>query len=78
MPPQVAEALYVAMLTHTGGFRFANTRRGATGGRLAAGARRCTRSGVYEQVYATAPSPLRLTAEVLDTLVSSRRSACRG
>lgn len=70
IPPPVAEALYVALLTDTGGFRFANTAPRVL--RVAAsllehGARP---ERVYEQVYATAPvGRLRLTAEVLDTLV---------
>ena len=70
IPPQVAEALYVAMLTDTGGFRFANTAP-----RVLRVAASLLEHGVhpervYEQVYATAPAGrLRLTAEVLDTLV---------
>ncbi len=65
----VARALYVAMLTDTGGFRFGNTtpgilRRAAS--LLEAGVHP---ERVYEQVYATAPvGRIRLTAEVLQTL----------
>lgn len=64
-----ARALYVAVLTDTGGFRFGNTtpgilRRAAS--LLEAGVHP---ERVYEQVYATAPiGRIRLTAEVLDTL----------
>jgi phosphoesterase RecJ-like protein len=64
-----ARALYVAMLTDTGGFRFGNTtpgllRRAASLLEVGVHPER-----VYEQVYATAPiGRIRLTAEVLDTL----------
>ena len=70
IPPLVAEALYVALLTDTGGFRFANTAP-----RVLRVAASLLEHGVhpervYEQVYATTPiGRLRLTAEVLDTLV---------
>jgi phosphoesterase RecJ-like protein len=66
---EVAQALYVAMLTDTGGFRFGNTtpailRRAASLLEVGIQPER-----VYEQVYATAPvGRIRLTAEVLDTL----------
>src|SRR5262249_38460012 len=66
----VARALYVALLTDTGGFRFGNTtpdvlRRAAS--LLETGV---SPERVYEQVYATAPvGRIRLTAEVLQTLV---------
>jgi phosphoesterase RecJ-like protein len=65
----VARALYVAMLTDTGGFRFGNTTPGIL--RRAAS---LLEAGVhperlYEQIYATAPAGrIRLTAEVLQTL----------
>jgi phosphoesterase RecJ-like protein len=68
--PQAAEALYVAMLTDTGGFRFSNTAP-----RVLRVAASLLEHGVhpervYEQVYATAPiGRLRLTADVLNTLV---------
>jgi phosphoesterase RecJ-like protein len=64
-----ARALYVGLLTDTGGFRFGNTRPRAL--RVAAS---LLETGldperIYEQVYATAPaSRVRLTAEVLATL----------
>lgn len=68
---EAARALYVAMLTDTGGFRFANTSPRAL--RIAAS---LLEAGVdpecvYEQVYATAPvGRIRVTAEVLETLVA--------
>jgi bifunctional oligoribonuclease and PAP phosphatase NrnA len=67
---QVAEALYVALLTDTGGFRFANTTPRAL--RVAASLLEhgVHPERVYEQIYATAPvGRLRLTADVLGTLV---------
>jgi phosphoesterase RecJ-like protein len=64
-----ARAMYVAMLTDTGGFRFGNTTPGIlrrTASLLEAGVHP---ERVYEQVYATAPAGrIRLTAEVLQTL----------
>lgn len=65
-----ARALYVGLMTDTGGFRFGNTTPRVL--RLAAS---LLETGVhperlYEQVYATAPvGRIRLTAQVLDTLV---------
>jgi len=65
-----ARALYVALLTDTGGFRFANTAP-----RVLRVAASLLEHGVhpeevYESIYATAPiGRLRLTAEVLETLV---------
>jgi len=65
-----ARALYVALLTDTGGFRFSNTSARAL--RVAAA---LLEGGVdpehiYEQVYASAPEGrVRLLAEALDTLV---------
>lgn len=65
----VARALYVGVLTDTGGFRFGNTHP-----RLLRVAATLLETGlsperVYELVYATAPvGRIRLTAEVLDTL----------
>ena len=69
----VARALYVGILTDTGGFRFANTAPRAL--RVAAA---LLEAGVhpeeiYEHVYAGAPEGrVRLTAEVLQTLVVER------
>lgn len=70
LTPEAARALYVALLTDTGGFRFSNTAP-----RVLRVAASLLEHGVhpehvYESVYATAPlGRLRLTAEVLDTLV---------
>ncbi len=66
---ETARALYVGLLTDTGGFRFGNTSP-----RVLRVAASLLETGVnperiYEQVYATAPvGRIRLTAEVLDTL----------
>lgn len=67
---EAARAMYVGLLTDTGGFRFGNTKPRVL--RLAAS---LLEAGVdperlYEMVYATAPAGrIRLTAEVLETLV---------
>ena len=67
---EAARALYVGLMTDTGGFRFGNTTPRVL--RLAAS---LLEAGVhperlYEQVYATAPvGRIRLTSQVLDTLV---------
>jgi len=66
----VARALYVALLTDTGGFRFSNTSPRAL--RVAANLLEAgvDPEGIYQQVYASAPQGrVRLTAEVLSTLV---------
>ena len=68
--PDAARALYVGLLTDTGGFRFSNTSPRTL--RVAASLLECgvDAERIYEQVYATAPvGRLRLTAEVLETLV---------
>src|SRR6266566_4236103 len=68
--PEAAAALYVGILTDTGGFRFANTTP-----RVLRVAGTLLEHGVdpetiYETVYASAPEGrVRLTAEVLSTLV---------
>ncbi len=67
---EAARALYVGLLTDTGGFRYANASPRAL--RVAASLLEhgLDPEGIYEQVYATAPvGRLRLSAEVLDTLV---------
>jgi len=68
--PDVARALYIGILTDTGGFRFSNTTPRAlrvAAALLEAGVEPET---IYEQVYASAPEGrVRLTAEVLLTLV---------
>ncbi len=66
---ETARALYVGLLTDTGGFRFGNTTPRVL--RVAASLLETGVSPerVYESVYATAPAGrIRLTAEVLDTL----------
>jgi len=70
LTPEAARALYVGLLTDTGGFRFSNTSPRTL--RVAASLLECgvDPEAIYERVYATAPvGRLRLTAEVLDTLV---------
>lgn len=65
-----ARALYVGLLTDTGGFKYANTTPRAL--RVAASLleRGLDAERIYEAVYATAPvGRLRLMAEVLETLV---------
>jgi phosphoesterase RecJ-like protein len=70
LSPEAARALYVGILSDTGGFRFANTTPRVL--RIAA---RLLEHGVeteriYQEVYANASEGrIRLTAEVLDTLV---------
>ena len=70
VPFAAARALYVALLTDTGGFRFSNTTARAlrvASALLDLGVRP---EQIYEQVYANAPEGrVRLLAEVLDTLV---------
>jgi phosphoesterase RecJ-like protein len=67
---EAARALYVALLTDTGGFRYSNTTPRTL--RVAASLleRGLDPERIYEAVYATAPvARLRLMAEVLETLV---------
>ena len=70
MPPAAARALYVALMTDTGGFRFSNT-----GPRTLRVAADLVEAGVdteqvYLDIYANAPvGRPRLLAEVLQTLV---------
>ena len=70
LPRDAARALYVALLTDTGGFRFSNTSP-----RTLHVAAHLLEHGldveeIYSRVYASAPEGrLRLIAEVLDTLV---------
>ena len=68
--PDCARALYVGILTDTGGFRFSNTSPRAL--RVAGALLECgvEPESIYEAVYASAPEGrVRLTAEVLQTLV---------
>lgn len=65
-----ARALYVGLLTDTGGFRFANTTPRALQVAGALLERGVEPESIYEQVYASAPEGrVRLLAEVLQTLV---------
>jgi len=70
VPPEAARALYVALVTDTGGFRFSNTRPRTlqiASELLALGV---DTEQVYLDVYASAPiGRPRLLAEVLQTLV---------
>jgi phosphoesterase RecJ-like protein len=67
--PAIAESLYVALLTDTGGFRFSNTSprcHAIAGDLLATGV---DPEQMYVRVYASAPAGrIRLLAEVLGTL----------
>src|SRR5216110_3470559 len=70
LTPEVAQALYVGLLTDTGGFRFSNTSARALRVAAALLERGVDPEGIYESVYASAPEGrVRLTAEVLQTLV---------
>jgi phosphoesterase RecJ-like protein len=75
LPVESARALYVGLLTDTGGFRFSNTTARAlrvAGALLEHGLDPET---IYEQVYASAPEGrIRLLAEVLRTLVVEREA----
>lgn len=69
----VARALYIGILMDTGGFRFSNTTPRALRVAAALLDHGVDPESVYEQVYATAPEGrVRLTAEVLQTLVVER------
>jgi bifunctional oligoribonuclease and PAP phosphatase NrnA len=70
LPVESARALYVGLLTDTGGFRFSNTSARALRVAAALLERGVDPEGIYESVYASAPEGrVRLTAEVLQTLV---------
>ena len=73
LTPDAARALYVAILTDTGGFRFSNTSSRA----LQVAAHLLTQGldpeDIYREVYATAPEGrVRLLSEVLETMVVER------
>jgi phosphoesterase RecJ-like protein len=73
VPPEAAKALYVALLTDTGGFRFSNTTPRTL--RIAADLleRGLDSEDIYRDVYASEPEGrVRLVAEVADTLVVER------
>src|SRR5438094_6266291 len=68
--PEAARALYVGILTDTGGFRFANTTPRVLRVAGALLERGVDPESIYASVYASAPEGrVRLTAEVLGTLV---------
>ena len=67
---EAAQALYVAILTDTGGFRFSNTTPRALHVAAALSSRGIDPEGVYHQVYASNPEGrIRLIGDVVDTLV---------
>jgi bifunctional oligoribonuclease and PAP phosphatase NrnA len=73
LPVESARALYVGLLTDTGGFRFSNTTARALRVAGALLERGLDPETIYEQVYASAPEGrIRLLAEVLRTLVVER------
>lgn len=70
IPTEAARALYVGLLTDTGGFRFSNTTPRCLQVAGALLERGLDPESIYEQVYASAPEGrVRLLAEVLSTLV---------
>src|SRR5438128_671608 len=70
LTPEAARALYVGILTDTGGFRFSNTSARALRVAGALLERGVDPESIYERVYASAPEGrVRLLAEVLETLV---------
>jgi phosphoesterase RecJ-like protein len=70
LTPESAQALYVGMLTDTGGFRFSNTTARALRVAAALLEHGVDPEEVYASVYASAPEGrVRLLAEVLQTLV---------
>jgi len=67
---EAARALYVGILTDTGGFRFSNTTARALRVAAALLERGVEPESIYEQVYASAPEGrIRLMTEILQTLV---------
>src|SRR5438128_8838654 len=89
LSPDAARALYVGILTDTGGFRFANTTPRVLQVAGALLERGVDPESIYESVYAVAlEGRVRLTAEVLGTLVvepehglawvTCRRTRCSG
>ena len=70
LTPEVAQALYVGLLTDTGGFRFSNTTARALRVAAALLEHGVDPESIYASVYANAPEGrVRLLAEVLQTLV---------
>jgi len=77
--PDAARALYVGILTDTGGFRFANTSPRVLRVAGALLERGVDPESIYESVYASAPEGrVRLTAEVLARWWSRRSGGWRG
>jgi len=73
LTPAVAQALYVGLLTDTGGFRFSNTTARALRVAAALLEKGVDPESIYASVYASAPEGrVRLLAEVLQTLVVER------
>ncbi len=73
LTPEVAQALYVGLLTDTGGFRFSNTTARALRVAAALLEKGVDPESIYASVYASAPEGrVRLLAEVLQTLVVER------
>lgn len=70
LPRPAALALYIAILTDTGGFRFSNTTPRALHVAADLLSQGLSAEEIYTRVYASAPEGrLRLLAEILDTLV---------
>jgi len=70
LTPEVAQALYVGLLTDTGGFRFSNTTARALRVAAVLLEKGVDPESIYASVYASAPEGrVRLLAEVLQTLV---------
>src|SRR5213594_1974089 len=70
LTPEVAQALYVGLLTDTGGFRFSNTTARALRVAAALLEHGVDPESIYASVYASAPEGrVRLLTEVLETLV---------
>ncbi|MBI2072771.1 MAG: DHH family phosphoesterase [Gemmatimonadetes bacterium] len=70
LTPEVARALYVAILTDRGGFRFSNTSARALQVAAHLLAHDLDPEEIYREVYAASPEGrVRLLAEVLETLV---------
>jgi len=71
LTPEVARALYVAILTDTGGFRFSNTTARTLQVAAHLLAHDLDPEEIYREVYAASPEGrVRLLAEVLETLVT--------
>jgi phosphoesterase RecJ-like protein len=69
LSPEAAQALYVALLTDTGGFRFSNTSPRTLHVAAALLDHGLDPEAIYTQVYASVPEGrVRLIAEALDTL----------